>query len=704
MTGGGSGLLERLAAFSVRRPWTVLALAALLVALAVGHAALTLTLRTSNLDLIDPDLPPVARFRAFAEEFGTPNLLVVALEGTDAARLEAAVDRLGPALAALPGVRGVIDRLPLDAARLDAWGIDRYVTSHDRELFFILVQPADPHSRAETIEPFVDGVRHVLAEAGLDRLGVHAALTGMPQYALDDRDVVRRDISRLSPISGLLVLLLFVAAFRAVRRPLLAGASLTVAVALMLGVISLVPGHLTLLSAFFASVLFGVGEDFGIHLVHRVEEHVTAGLPERLAVTQAVAALGRGFATAALTTATGFFSMLLCGFRGFAELGWIAGVGVFVCLLSTVTVLPALLALFPGGAPRPRRRASRIGVALLALERWRLAPALLALLALVPLAGLPRFDTDYLALEPRGSGAVRVEREMVRRSDLSPQFAAFVVDSRAQALALTDRLLDDETVGEVHSLAELEELAEDDPAALASLPASFVAGLRSPAGRYAVYAYPAEDVWEPAAQRRFIEHMQAIDPGVTGIPILGRYMVERSKRALWIVSALGAVGLVVWLGLDFRNARLAALALTPTLLAVGVLLGLMRLLGLSFNPLNIMALPVLLSLAVEYPLQVVHRFVAEGGDLPRTMLGAGRSVTLTSATTIAAFGALTFTAHRGLASFAILLVLGVAVAWILAVGLLPALLARFGGQAIGLPRAAERPARATERGLRPERP
>jgi predicted RND superfamily exporter protein len=680
----GAGFLERLAAFSVRRPWTVLFLASLLLALALSHAALELTLRTSNLDLIDPDLPPVARFRAFAAEFGTPNQLVVALEGPDEPSLEVAVDRLGPALAALPGVRGVIDRLPFDEGLLESWGIDGYVASHDRGMFFIFVQPADAQSRAETIEPFVLGVRRVLAQAGLDQLGVHAALTGIPQYALDDRDVIRHDISVLSPISGLLVLLLFVAAFRALRRPLLAGVSLTVAVGLMLGVIAVLPGHLTLLSAFFASILFGVGEDFGIHLVHRVEEAVAAGAGERHAVPQAVAALGRGFTTAALTTATGFFAMLLCGFRGFAELGWIAGVGVFVCLLTSVTVLPALLALFPGRPPRRSRGPSRIGAALLALARWRPTPALLVLVVLVPFAGLPSFDADYLALEPRDSEAVRVEREMVRRSDLSPQFAAFVADSREHALALTDRLLDDDTVGDVHSLAELEELAGNDPATLARLPASFVAGLRSPAGRYAVYAYPAEDIWEPLGQRRFVEHMQAIDPEVTGIPVLGRYMVERSKRALGIVSGLGALGLVVWLGLDFRNVRLAALALTPTLLTVGVLLGLMRLLHLSFNPLNVMALPVLLSLAVEYPLQMVHRFVAEGGDIERTLLGAGRSVTLTSATTIAAFGALTFTAHRGLASFAILLTLGVAVAWLLAVGVLPGLLARFGPRPTGV--------------------
>jgi len=75
---------------------------------------------------------------------------------------------------------------------------------------------------------------------------------------------------------------------------------------------------------------------------------------------------------------------------------------------------------------------------------------------------------------------------------------------------------------------------------------------------------------------------------------------------------------------------------------------------------------------------VVHRFLAERGDIGATLAGTGRAIVLTSATTIAAFGTLAFTSHRGLASFALALVIGVGSALVLSVVVLPGLLQRFG--------------------------
>ncbi|MCP3960664.1 MAG: MMPL family transporter, partial [bacterium] len=75
--------------------------------------------------------------------------------------------------------------------------------------------------------------------------------------------------------------------------------------------------------------------------------------------------------------------------------------------------------------------------------------------------------------------------------------------------------------------------------------------------------------------------------------------------------------------------------------------------------------------------------------LARTLAGTGRSIVLTSATTIAAFGTLAFTSHRGLASFAIALSLGVTSALVLSVVVLPGLLQLFEARLLADPRQAE---------------
>ena len=666
-------LLGRLAEAATARPWRVLAASAVLAAAALLLAWTRLELKTSNLDLLDPDLPVVARYRDFARSFGTPNMLVVVLEGEDEAALRAAVDRTAGRLRGVAGVRAVFARLPYEPRSLAPLRVDPYFAADDRRMFFLFVQPADASSSAAALAPFVRGVRQSLAGAGLAAAGVRAGLTGLPQYALDDRDIIQRDASRLSAVSFLLVLVLFSAAFSELFRPLLAAAALLVASALAVGFIALVPGHLTLVSACFFSALFGLGIDYGIHVVDRFEEALGEGRPRRAAAVGAVRELGAGLATGALTTAGAFYAMTLSGFRGFEELGVIGGTGILLALLVMTTLLPALLVL-AGGRRRERPLAERrLGRLLAAGQRPLLAAGLVAA-ALAGLAGgLPRFDGDYLDLQPRDSEAVRLEREMVRRSAFSPQFAAFLVDSPARAGEVAAQLRAAGTVGAVRSsadLALLDAFARPIPAEREA----FRAGFEGRDGRLAVYAYPNGDVWDPSFEARFLAQMRAVDPAVTGMPVLGRFMIDLSQDALCTTAAASLLLVVLLVLLDLRSPAWSALALLPTFLGLAATLGAMRLLGIPFNPLNVMALPVVLGAAVDAGVHMVHRFRQEDGDLARTLAGTGRAVLLCELTTIVGFGALAFTRHRGLASFGITLALGIAFALVFSLFVLPTLL------------------------------
>lgn len=665
-------LFESLARFSTRRPMLVLGLAALAVAASTIAAVTDLPLRTSNLDLIDPNLPEVRKFMHFAEEFGTPNVMVVTLEGEDEPSLRAAVDRLGPAFRAMEGVRAVVDRIPYDPDVLRDAGVEPYLVSNDRKMFMIFIQPSDARSSADTIAPLVEAVRGHLAGAGLAGAGIRGGLTGVPVYAIDDRDVIQKDLSVLSFVAFGMVAVLFMASFRSIRRPVLALIALVVGVVLTAGCVTIYPGHLTLLSAFFASTLFGLGVDYAIHIINRVEELIGLGVSEAEAVPRAVGLQARELLTACATTAFGFFAMMFSGFRGFEELGLVAGVGVLLCLFVMITVLPALLASVHGRwqniRPFDQRKTGRF---LLFLQRPWIAGGLVTAVAAGIIHGGPRFDSDYLNLEPRNSEAVRLEREIASRTEFSTQFAAFTTDSRAKVDDIANRLMDeDDVVGEVRSIADLEALQEASPDR-ATFPDYFTAGFVSSGGHYAVYAYPRGNVWDPVRQKTFIDRMRAIDPAVSGMPFLGAFMVHRSQRALYITGGVAALMLLVSVFADLRKPLPVLLAITPTILTVLALRALMKLAHVDLNPLNVMALPIVIGVAIDNGVYLVHRFLAEKGDLAKTLAGTGRSIVMTSATTIAGFGSLVFTSHRGLASFGATLALGVTASLFLSVLVLP---------------------------------
>jgi uncharacterized protein len=168
------------------------------------------------------------------------------------------------------------------------------------------------------------------------------------------------------------------------------GLSLTAAVGMMM------VGTLNLISVYFAVLFVGLGVDFGLQysVRYRAERHEVDGLLE--ALLHAGRRAGAPLTLAALATAAGFLSFLPTEYRGLSELGLIAGVGMLIAFLTSITLLPALLSrLKPRSEPHP------LGYTALApvdrfLERHRIA--ILVITGLVVVGASPlllRLQFDF---------------------------------------------------------------------------------------------------------------------------------------------------------------------------------------------------------------------------------------------------------------------------------------------------------------------
>jgi predicted RND superfamily exporter protein len=85
-------------------------------------------------------------------------------------------------------------------------------------------------------------------------------------------------------------------------------------------------------------LMFGIGVDSGIHLVHRSREIAGDG-GELLATTTA-----RAVFYSALTTTVSFGSLALSSHVGMSGLGILLSIGMVLTVLCNLVVLPALLA------------------------------------------------------------------------------------------------------------------------------------------------------------------------------------------------------------------------------------------------------------------------------------------------------------------------------------------------------------------------
>jgi predicted RND superfamily exporter protein len=102
-------------------------------------------------------------------------------------------------------------------------------------------------------------------------------------------------------------------------------------------------------------------------------------------------------------------------------------------------------------------------------------------------------------------------------------------------------------------------------------------------------------------------------------------------------------------------------------------LGLMGLVGIDLNPANLIGIPLILGIAVDYGVHIVHDALERPGPY-RISASTANSVLVDALTTILGFGALMVASHKGLESLGRVLTLGVTTCTITSLVLLPAIL------------------------------
>ena len=211
---------------------------------------------------------------------------------------------------------------------------------------FIEVKPRLDFNALEPGKEANDAIRADARALGLiPANGVTVRLTG-PVPLSDEEFATLTD--RVGLMVGAMmggVLLTLWLALRSFRIIFAILVTLFVGLAITMGVGLKAVGVFNIISIAFIALFVGLGVDFGIQFSvrYRSERHRNDDL------MQALASTGRGvgipLALAAAATAAGFFSFLPTTYTGVAELGLVAGIGMIVAFLLSITMLPAMIML-----------------------------------------------------------------------------------------------------------------------------------------------------------------------------------------------------------------------------------------------------------------------------------------------------------------------------------------------------------------------
>jgi hopanoid biosynthesis associated RND transporter like protein HpnN len=177
----------------------------------------------------------------------------------------------------------------------------------------------------------------------------------------------------------------------------------------------LLAGSFNPISIAFAVLFVGLGADFAIQysVRYRAQRHELHDLKPSL--IGAARLVGAPLTLAAFAAAAGFLSFVPTDYRGVAELGLIAGVGMVVAYIASLTLLPVLLWYFaPPGEPEPLGYAALAGADRF-LHRHRIF--IVVGTSLIALAGLPflfhlQFNFDPNSLQSPDAEAIVALQEV----------------------------------------------------------------------------------------------------------------------------------------------------------------------------------------------------------------------------------------------------------------------------------------------------
>lgn len=172
-----------------------------------------------------------------------------------------------------------------------------------------------------------------------DILAISPSISGTPPMFYYLMKIIGADGRRAAALTIVVVVLFLWFDFRSLKKALLAMIPLFFGVIWMVGIMGLTGIQLTLLNIMAIPLIIGIGIDDGVHLIHRYH-HEGKG-----AIFTVFSSTGKAIIITSLTTMLAFGSLVFAVYRGFGSLGIALFIGVGTCLLASIFVLPALLAI-----------------------------------------------------------------------------------------------------------------------------------------------------------------------------------------------------------------------------------------------------------------------------------------------------------------------------------------------------------------------
>jgi len=186
--------------------------------------------------------------------------------------------------------------------------------------------------------------------------------------------------------------------------------------------------------------------------------------------------------------------------------------------------------------------------------------------------------------------------------------------------------------------------------------------------------FPSKDVSNPKNLEHFVNDVKTIFPNATGMPVVqleaGKIVISSFKYAFMF----SIIFLCLYICFIFKSFKYLFLTFSCLLIATILTLSTILFLNIKINFANMIALPLLYSLGISYPIYYIKRF-SELKKIKNVFeSNTPNAILISAATTICSFSSLALSEHNGTSSMGLLLFISLTMTFLSAIVILPILI------------------------------
>ncbi len=562
-------------------------------------------------------------------------------------------------------------------------------------------------------------------------------LTGSYQKKIDMQKSMKIDLKNVSLIALSLVFIYLLIHFRRLEPVVLILLPLILGIACTFAFAQLVFSQLNILTAFIGVILIGLGIDHGIHLLSRYQDECKSNADAEKVMRNTFLQTGRAVTIATLTTFVTFVSLSLSDFRAFHEFGIIAAAGMIFISLAYLIFLPPLLKIVKQHSWKIVSdenviiSSNRVTKGLLHRPKQRIILASIVWLVFTIFATQVYFNYDFESLGNSDLRSFQLDKEvnallgysqtpmvvLTENTTEEKRAASQLRDNKNQLAEnsgldfvltaddlvpplQTEKQIEIEKIGkilnrmkaswfepaEVEKLETAKQMVDVAPFTYDDLPEQmkklFGINEHEKSQDGIILLFPSIGLGDGDKVLSLTEEIRQVRQSddkrliIAGEALVLADILRLVFTELPFVLLLSLILIIAVLWIFLKDLTMTMLCLIPAVMTLSITLGIMAILGIELNYINVLMLPVLLGISVDSGVHIVTR-VMDGDSLHKIIKHTGLAIWGSIITSGLGVGAMLLTNHHGLNTLAQVGTIGLLVNLIVSVAVLPALLSLF---------------------------